>query len=176
MNNCYVRFRLIAALKLKKLKIMSIEGSISELKNIPTNALVVVGSSFDIKSCKIKQFTNGIIALTGFAICQFLEGAELIANKPSGCFRSETLLILRLAKSMGTLNHVPAVEITVDYRDLTHLRSWLEARMQHCEQERDARTLSPSGDGTHLKFNADTYIGMKLLLLDLRELMLGELV
>ena len=59
------------------------------------------------------------------------------------------------------------VALAVDRQDLFILRKWLEVRMLHCEMERDTRSD---------KFNPDTYIGQKLLLLDLRELLLGEAV
>ena len=155
---------------------MSIEESANELKTVPCNSLIVVDKKCDNTTVRVRRFREGIIALTGFAIAQFLEGAELLAQSKHGCSRKDTLLILRLAKGIGVLQHNPSVSISVDYLDLVHLREWLELRMAHCEVERDQRTVIHVADKEFPKFNADTYIGQKLLLLDLRELMLGEII
>lgn len=154
---------------------MSIEGSLPE-SNISRNSLIVVDKTTDNMSCRVRRFRSGIIALTGFAVAQFLEGAELYTNTVKNVYYQDVQLLLRLSKTIMLFQHTKATEIPVTYRELAVLRTWLELRMQHCEKERDERTLSPFGDGTNLKFNSDTYIGQKLLLLDLRELMLGEII
>ena len=49
-------------------------------RNIPTNSLTVINKKTDIIRCSINQFSEGEIQLTGFAVSQFLEGAELQVN------------------------------------------------------------------------------------------------
>ena len=141
--------------------------------NISTNNFIVVKSFSKEKTCCVKLFTEGIISLNGFAICQFLEGAELISKTKQSFSNREVELILLMSKKIIVLqNNLPA-EIEITYNDLISLRKWLEARMLHCEKERDERTELPNG---YPKFNPDTYIGQKHLLLDIRELMIGEVI
>lgn len=114
--------------------------------------------------------------MNGFAITQFLEGAELVvADTTITMMKSKSVqLILRLAKSIPMILHEEVVNINVDRKDLQNLRTWLELRMAHCEKEREERIVIPGT--TQQKFNPDTYIGQKLLLLDLRELLMGEII
>jgi len=144
------------------------------MTNIPTNSLILLDKTTDSNYRMIRQVKTATLQLTGFAISQFLEGAELEAN--SNLFvpnNSQFKLVLKLSKSISMLQAEQAVKIDVNYKELTHLRKWLEVRMSHCEQERNARTKNDRGFEV---FNSDTYIGQKLLLLDLRELMLGEII
>lgn len=149
-----------------------------QMAHVPADSLTVIDSKKSKKNVNILSFQEGIIKLSGFAIVQFLEGAELLNNDPDKAIdsystRKEINLILSLTKK-AIIRHDPFVEIHVDYGDLKILRSWLEVRMAHCEKERDERTLIPGTDAP--KFNPDTYIGQKLLLMDIRELMIGEVV
>lgn len=148
------------------------------MQNIPTNSLTVVDKHTDSKYCHVRLFKSGIIQLTGFAIAQFLEGAELVvADSIITMMKVDNVkLILRLSKSISMVQAMESANIEVNYEDLKTLRNWLELRMAHCEQERDQRTMINRGGHDYPKFNPDTYIGMKLLLLDIRELMLGEIV
>ncbi|MHA2180099.1 MAG: hypothetical protein ACXAAH_01610 [Promethearchaeota archaeon] len=57
-----------------------------------------------------------------------------------------------------------SVELNRD--EVNTLMEWIDARMQHCEKERDERATHPCGTA---KFNSDTYITMKLLLIDLKQ-------
>ena len=145
--------------------------------NIPTNSLVLIDKKTETTTCQIRKFYSGTISLTGFAISQFMEGAEIEANDEMlTTINSKAVqLILRLAKLIPILQAEPVVRIDVKYTDLVHLRRWLELRMQHCEQECDQRTPA-LWNPEQQKFNPDTYIGQKLLLLDLRELMIGEII
>lgn len=144
-------------------------------KNIPTNSLTVIDKITDCNYCHVRQVRQATIQLTGFAIVQFLEGAELEVKDIVVKMMSvdDVKLILRLSKSTTMLRAEPVTKIDVTYGELKTLRKWLELRMLHCEQERDNRTKNANGFEV---FNPDTYIGMKLLLLDLRELMLGEII
>lgn len=144
------------------------------MANVPANSLVTVSAEKNEKNVNVLLFQEGIIKLSGFAIMQFLEGAELLYNdSPNMVTHREIKLVLKLSKKM-IAHHELFMEVQVSYEDLKILRSWLEVRMAHCERERDERTLIPGIDAP--KFNPDTYIGQKLLLMDLRELMLGEII
>lgn len=158
---------------------MAMQKETTPMVNISTNSLIVIDKTTNVKQCQIRQFNNGILSLTGFAVMQFLEGAELeVSDTTIKLMDTRAVkLILKLSKSIPLLQcEEKGARIDVDYKDLSFLRRWLELRMQHCEQERDARTTWNRGGIDFPKFNPDTYIGMKLLLLDLRELMLGEII
>ena len=81
--------------------------------------------------------------------------------------------MLRLFKLTPLFQVELKATLTVTRGEVKTMRSWLETRMSHCEMERENRTTTKNG---HPKFNPDTYIGQKLLLLDLRELLLGDIV
>ena len=146
----------------KKIKIMK------ELLNIPANSLQVL--SFDKKEERVTMsfFFDGEIKLSGFAMMQFLHGAKLeLEGTEKELTRNELELWFKLSAKLLPVGKLDEVILKVNRQDLFILRKWLEVRMLHCEMERDTRSD---------KFNPDTYIGQKLLLLDLRELLLGEVV
>ena len=147
--------------------------------NIPSNSLVVISKQTETTHRRVKLVTEAQLQLTGFAIAQFMEGVELVVAEATikTMEVSTVKLILKLSKATTLLQSGPVTGITVDYKELTLLREWLELRMIHCEKEREERTtITYVKDGPSFpKFNPDTYIGQKLLLLDLRELMLGEI-
>lgn len=149
----------------------------SNMVNIPCQSLIVVEEIKDVKYCNVRFFASGVIQLTGFAVTQLLEGAELMVadNTVKLIDANEVKLILLLSKSLEIFQHVDYNDYKVDNNDLRILRKWLELRMIHCEKERDERTVLP-WDSSKQKFNPDTYIGQKLLLLDLRELLIGEIL
>lgn len=149
------------------------------LVHINTNNMEVISCDNHTKTINVRLLVNATIRFNGFAIAQFIEGADLILTS-SKCFNAVILakLIIKLMRSLNA-------EMVFSYEELCILRSWLEARMHHCEKERDELIPSPmtrpqreKSEYVHtaLKFNADTYIGQKFLLLDLRELLLGEIL
>ena len=145
---------------------MSIEGTISELKNIPTNSLKVVKRSDTKKLRTLITFEEGYITLSAFACLQFIRGAELIINSQSKSSIQLDMvnMVFKLVEGLTHTNE--DAQFKMHFYDLMLLRKMLEARMQHCEKQRDSKDKA---------FNADTYIGQKFLLLDLRELMLGQI-
>lgn len=144
------------------------------MENIQTNSLTALDVVKSNYKATVNVFKSGKIALTGFAISQFLEGFELIVKRSLHSQKADVLLSLKLAKAIAACIQLEKAIVELDYEELVILRSWLETRIAHCEEERDSRTTWPNTNT--LKFNPDTYIGQKLLLLDLRELMLGEIV
>ena len=145
--------------------------------NVPTDSLIVSHSEKITKKANVKIFQTGKILLTGFAITQFLEGFELYVKDDTrvNIPKEMVILSLKIAKGLPMAIQLKNGEFEFDYEELRILRTWLEIRMKHCEIERDNRVAWPH-DRDALKFNPDTYIGQKLLLLDLRELLLGEIL
>lgn len=134
-------------------------------ENIPSNSLKVIDFSEKSENVNVRFFSNGTIELSHFAVMQLLQGAITVVagNDPYNVFgRRESNLYFYLTKLLLT----PAAKLFVERLDLRVFKVWLEARMEHCEKERDAQNP---------KFNPDTYIGQKLLLLDLRELLVGNI-
>ncbi len=148
----------------------------TNMVNIPYQSLIVIEEMRDVKYCNVRFFTSGVIQLTGFAATQLLEGAELMVadNTVKTIDAKEVKLILLLSKSLAMFQHENYLDVKVNNNDLRIMRKWLELRMAHCERERDERTVYPGT--TQQKFNPDTYIGQKLLLLDIRELLIGEIL
>ena len=136
--------------------------------NIPANSLQVLSSNKKEERVTMSYFFEGKIKLSDFAMMQFLHGAkselEMTEKEPT---HKELTLWFKMSTHLLTVGNLSEVILKVDRQDLFILRKWLELRMLHCEKERDARNP---------KFNPDTYIGQKLLLIDLRELLLGEIM
>lgn len=154
---------------------MNAQNENTVMVNIHRNSLIVENSLTDIIACQVRQIRKATISLSEFAIVQFLEGAEIEATTTSEkvMAMNDVQLILRLSKATSILRAEPQVKIDVTFVDLKTLRRWVEVRMFHCETERYNHTKTPEGVE---KFNPDTYIGQKLLLLDLREVMIGEII
>lgn len=147
-----------------------------KMVNIPSDSLTVSNREIVTIRANIRMFQSGTIFLNGFAISQFLEGFELLVPHHSKIevLREHTKLSLKIAKGIAAAIQLGKAEYQVSYKEVKTLKEWLEARMKHCEQERDNRTTWPHNGAP--KFNPDTYIGQKLLLLDLKELLLGEII
>ena len=145
--------------------------------HVPTNSLTVSHKETVTIRANVKMFQSGTIFLNGFAITQLLEGFSLLVESYSSIstLKEHVNLSLKLTKGIAAAIQLSKAEYQVSYSEVKILKEWLEARMHHCEQERDNRTTWPH-DRDALKFNPDTYIGQKLLLLDLKELLLGEII
>lgn len=109
------------------------------------------------------RISKGKIKLTQFALIQLIHGAEIIE-------KASHKLVAKIgiaAMNLATMQEHTSVELDFDREDVYELRNLLEARMLHCEKERDERNP---------KFNADTYIAQKFLLLDIREWLMIEAI
>lgn len=146
-----------------------------EYKNIPQGGVLVLSQERREEKVSVNFFQRGIIKLSGFALMQLLHGSELLCKEDSlqtmkgftvtSAFKALSLLsscLLTMQVSDFGAEHT--IEITRD--DLKMFKLFLETRMKHCENERDVRSES---------FNPDTYIGQKLLLIDIREMLLGDI-
>lgn len=142
--------------------------------NIPQGGIKVVSSETKTSHKMVKQNMSFVLALSGFAIIQFIEGAKILFyGMKSSDFAPMTQVQLFvkltaiLQRGLESRNMDSLDELFVTREDMYLLKGFLEIRMSHCEKERDDRDPA---------FNADTYIGQKLLLLDIRELLLGEII
>jgi hypothetical protein len=133
-----------------------------KLQNIEENSFKVMDSKTKTYHAIVNQAVSGVFMLTTFACIQFLYGVQSSFFRP---FQSNDLLLKTLSKitiymieSQGIEDNSSQIELTRD--EVKVLKEFLEARMRHCEHERDTRSE---------RFNPDTYISQKLLLLDLRE-------
>lgn len=122
----------------------------------------------------VKLNTSGTFSIDEFSLLQFLLGYKLWLDQMDQ--NKEDSLRIKIAILMSTLtlaflkvsngDHEQKLEhIELTRNDVKFLREILETRMRHCEKERDDRNPA---------FNADTYISMKLLLLNIREWLVGE--
>jgi hypothetical protein len=134
----------------------------NKLKRIEENSI----KSYDTKTSSYEAIVNqaeaGRFSLTLFACIQVIAGAEFIEVFQNA---KQNIAITRL---LGKLS-IYAINLTgtdeplqveLERSEVEHMKTLLEARMRHCEIERDQQSSN---------FNADTYISQKLLLLDIRE-------
>ena len=144
--------------------------------NIPQGLVAVNNVEREDKHVSVSFFKEGQLTITTFAALQLINGSILISEQeedvtsrnPTRTVKSQFKMLAKLSAFILPQLGITAIEhtIKVDRNDLITLKSFLEARMLHCEKERDARSE---------RFNADTYISMKLLLIDIRELLLGNI-
>lgn len=154
-----------------------------EYKNIPESRVIASDIRRDKTRATVELLRCANLVIPSFSIIQFIEGANIWAKdvKVVSFQREAIQLLALLAKSLPLVaKDATAITITVSLNDLGILRKWLELRMKHCELERDNRILCTDKDHKEIpgqyKFNPDSYIAMKLLLLDIRELMLGDII
>ena len=140
-------------------------------ENIITDGIRVVEQTTNERRCTVSFFEGGILQFKRFAILQFLMGAPLVIDptQEDSSVRTQSYrLYYRLSSSLlGLTPEQDYVNIFFTRDEVTMIKVWLETRMGHCEVERDTR--SP-------KFNADTYIGQKLMLLELKQILMGEIL
>jgi hypothetical protein len=140
------------------------------LNNIPTEGFVSIDNQTTTTTAVVRQNVKGYFKLSLFAIAQFINGANLYAfvrndSKVSG---KEMHLLSRLALlALNAGNDGFETSLGLDREEVTILKNLLTIRMQHCEKERDERSEN---------FNPDTYIGQKLLLLDIREWLMCDVI
>ena len=99
---------------------------------------------------------NGLISFDKFALKTFIASgllSELTENIKD--------LMLRLTLTMLTQGESEQqIDESVTREEVEELKRLVEFRLTHCESEKENNNPA---------FNADTYISMKLLLLDIRE-------
>lgn len=138
------------------------------------------------ETVKVLMIRNTIdsINLSRFAIDQFIKGIQSI--EPGQQVPSDMPILLGKLYSASLdadKYNQNMIGINVSRLEMQFLREMLEARMLHCEKERDEENKVNSSLNSNLrnsainiKFNPDTYIQQKLLLIDIREWQLGEVI
>jgi hypothetical protein len=127
-------------------------------KNISEHNLLAVETQTKTFHAIVEHATSGIFTVTLFTCRQILLSLEDWADKfiPKDAGQ----LAVRLFRAIENMNGEPSIQISLERSQVETLKKMLEARMLHCEKERDNRQED---------FNPDTYISQKLLLLDIRE-------
>lgn len=150
------------------------------LVNIPTNTMVSQYNETEEAVVRVSQNIRGSFRLDEFAARQFLAGARLFTNEPETVNTDVMLLSLDIAEHLYDIREYDDAQITLNREQVKTLKMWLEIRMAHCERERDERITRNDGyvpvEHNDMKFNPDTYIGQKHLLLDIREWLIGEII
>lgn len=146
------------------------------MKNVYQNVPGPGIEAIDAKNIKhhaiIRLITIFNININAFALLMFIKGFSLkiFALQSDRLNASYMKLYDKLVQSLINLMSHPennSIPMVFNREELQMLIGVLKLRMSHCEKERDERNEA---------FNPDTYIGMKLLLIELKELLLGEIV
>lgn len=143
------------------------------ISNFPESNLIATNIKVAVRTCKVKLPINFTLTIPSFSRVQFLEGFSLDSKLPpiDKAYSTSTRAHYKLAVKIALNN-----DSLFDASELRMLKVMLELRMSHCEKERDERkTVSINGTEIPI-FNADSYIAMKILLLDIKELLLGDIV
>jgi hypothetical protein len=163
-------------------------------QNIPDTGFLAERTDW-VEERRLVRFNTGAsFRFAPFAMFQFIAGHQLTLMDSDGDQRLESTLLSKLAIFNMEIGFGAQGGIDLERREVVMLKDWLEKRMRHCEQERDSRTeLSDSESARNVeavldskplsypqdrnqKFNADTYIAMKYLMLELREWLFGEVL
>lgn len=153
-----------------------------QYQNIPDSGFSIIDQSNDKMIVRVEAFKEGVITLSPFSIFQILEGAEYLPELqegksiPASLFKVYVKLNSAFRKvQLGEFG--TRIEFFLTRYEILLLIRLLKARMKHCEWERDKRITVPGPNGEEFdKFNPDTYIGQKLLLLELTELLMGTIL
>ena len=145
--------------------------------NVPSTGFGIANAEVSSAVVRVIQFEKGTVSFSRFSLMQLIAGVLLdrsFEEKDSVAY-PVFKLIMELQRQFYSppafeLIGTAAVDVNpmleINRKDLLCLKNWLELRMHHCEKERDERSD---------RFNADTYIGQKLLLIDIREALLGTI-
>ena len=143
-------------------------------KNIPNIGFEASNSVRSVDTAIVQYKTSGTIALTLFAVMQLIAGGELIRKFPMLIKEVGALEIIAVLSKLFNAALAPravseseTILIDVLRGDVEAMVKLLEIRMKHCEEQRD--NSEPS-------FNADTYIGQKMLLLELKGWLSAEIL
>lgn len=148
-----------------------------QFENIPASGFTVMHQSTRFFKAVINAFEEGAITLSKFSIIQLLEGAEIDPD-----INPEKVVSVTVFKAYQKLNNKFRRSLVdnsdeqllqIDRQELNIFIKWLRIRMHHCEVERDTRVVD---EFDNPKFNPDTYIGQKLLLMELLNLAMGDVV
>jgi len=129
---------------------------------------------------------SALFTLSLFSVRQILLGVfhhKLTSDEANTLFRK--LSHYALEKAYYDIKDEAMFHIELNRVEVMLMRKWLEARMKHCEEERDEESGKEKANAERIEtnpnhrignFNPDTYIAQKFLLLDIREWLLGEII
>jgi hypothetical protein len=110
----------------------------------------------EVKECT--YLLSAELKFEGFALVQFFEGMKLI---PYSSPHHE--MLKKLMDAFIKINYEEFIQ-EYYYSEIKQLIEFLNIRLEHCVKERGSK-----------KFNQETYLNMKLLLIDLRELIVPKI-
>lgn len=148
----------------------------TEYKNIPQTGFSSLSPEFKTEMVYVSMRSRDTITLSLFSVWQIISGlnnmVEVIAITGAKHLGDKSIQIMQVAGKLfrAAMDHktgASQVGIEVTRDDVKQMVELLNIRMMHCEKERD--------NGSE-RFNPDTYIGQKLLLIELREWLLLEAV
>lgn len=152
--------------------------------NIPKSGFNSLMPEFETSTVVVQMRSKDRLSLSIFSIYQILAGLRLLQDYVKATAKDHVSLrwlaepfnILTISGKLfeaalgahadDVKSHERVVEFDVERKEVKIMLELLQMRMAHCEKQRDDRDPM---------FNPDTYIGQKLLLIELKEwLMLEE--
>lgn len=151
--------------------------------NIPATGWSVRANYATDERRQVQFNMEAEFTLSHFAVRQLLFGEIMLNGMENNTNNSlfKKLAVYGLDAALcPTKENLPIIGL--ERAEVKQLRRWLEARMAHCEEERDSESGAEkhshanSIDEPSKKFNPDTYIAQKFLLLDIREWLAGDII
>jgi hypothetical protein len=147
-------------------------------QNIPASGYNSLRPEFVTKPIMASMRQSDQIVLSPFSILQLISGLTHIQQHEDKeyvkYFIDNALAVMRVAGLLYAAHIGPKfkgeeeqLKFEVTREDMEVMVKLLKIRMTHCEKQRDNRDLN---------FNPDTYIGQKLLLIDLKEWLMIEAI
>lgn len=142
---------------------------------IPETGFASLNPQKDAAMIMMSFILADTLSLSSFSVIQLIKGVQEIA--PKTMIQSEIAILMSKLFTSAVESNDDQCKVDISREDVVLLRKWLENRMRHCEAERDEENKQINKGlrtDSDRKFNPDSYIGMKLLLIELREWLLGE--
>lgn len=140
----------------------------TELNNIETNSFTSVNATTEEKhNVSITINKEGTFKLTALALYAILAGSHLFisedTSRPNEKYVSQSTTLLLIKLGIYSIDKdMNGQEINLQRFEVELMKEYLLARMKHCEAERDNEEVE-----VQKLFNADTYIAMKHILMDM---------
>lgn len=134
--------------------------------------VVATSSVTEVVRKSIRENLSGDFQFNANSLRSILIGGSLI--NPDSSFDTKLFVDLTLI-SLDAKTDI----INLSRGKVRIIQKWIEARLTHCEWERAQEAYAETGaivseEVSKPRFNQDTYISMKLLLLDIREWLMGK--
>lgn len=140
-------------------------------KNIPQTGFISSDVVTKTQTALTTFNQSAYLSFSLFSIIQMLFGAKSTVDSVEGNTISKQLVLIymKLNECFMIANAEHSAEITIQLQreEVELLLQFVLSRMVHCEKERDEQSS---------KFNPDTYIGMKILVLELKEWLMGSVI